>query len=70
MSLSRFSIRRPIAVSMAYLAAALLGVAAWRNIPLEMLPDTELPRLTVTAEWRGSSPEVTEAFRAIEARKE
>ena len=58
----RFSIHRPIAVSMAYLAAALLGVAAWRNIPLEMLPDTELPRLTVTAEWRGSSPEVTEAF--------
>ena len=58
----RFAIRRPIAVSMAYLAAALLGVAAWRNIPVELLPDTELPRLTVTANWTGASPESMEAF--------
>ncbi|HEX5831078.1 MAG TPA: efflux RND transporter permease subunit, partial [Gemmatimonadaceae bacterium] len=57
-----FSIRRPIATAMAYLAAALLGVAAWRNIPLELLPDTELPRLTVEATWRGASPETVEAF--------
>ncbi len=57
-----FSIRRPIAVSMAYLAAALLGIAAWRNIPLELLPDTTLPRLTITSDWGGSSPETVEAF--------
>ena len=47
---------------MAYLAAAMLGVAAWRNIPLELLPDTELPRLTVTANLPGASPETMEAF--------
>ncbi|MHB1222616.1 MAG: efflux RND transporter permease subunit [Gemmatimonadaceae bacterium] len=58
----RFSIRRPVAVSMAYLAAALLGVAAWRNIPVELLPDTELPRLVVKANWSGASPETMEAF--------
>ncbi|HEX2091526.1 MAG TPA: efflux RND transporter permease subunit [Longimicrobiaceae bacterium] len=58
----RLAIRRPIAVSMAYLAVALLGVAAWIDIPIELLPDTELPRLTVTASWRGASPEATEAF--------
>ncbi|MDH3290943.1 MAG: efflux RND transporter permease subunit [Gemmatimonadota bacterium] len=58
----RLSIRRPVAVSMAYVAVALLGVAAWRNIPIELLPDTELPKLFVTAEWRGASPEATEAF--------
>ncbi len=57
-----FSIRRPIAVSMAYFAAALLGIAAWRNIPLELLPDTSLPRLSVTSDWGGSSPETVEAF--------
>ncbi|MGH7481675.1 MAG: efflux RND transporter permease subunit, partial [Longimicrobiales bacterium] len=56
------SIRRPVAVSMAYLAVALLGVAAWRGIPLELLPDTELPRLSVHAEWVGASPETTEAL--------
>jgi HAE1 family hydrophobic/amphiphilic exporter-1 len=58
----RLSIRRPVAVSMAYLAVALLGVAAWRNIPIELLPDTDLPQLTVSAEWSRASPEAMEAF--------
>ncbi len=58
----RLFVRRPVAVSMAYLAVALLGVAAWRNIPLELLPDTRLPRLDVMASWPGASPEQVEAF--------
>ena len=56
------SLRRPVAVAMTYAAVALLGVAAWRNIPIELLPDTELPRLNVTGSWRGASPETVEAF--------
>jgi hydrophobic/amphiphilic exporter-1 (mainly G- bacteria), HAE1 family len=55
-------VRRPVAVAMAYLCVALLGIAAARNIPLELLPDTQLPRLYIEAEWRGASPEATEAF--------
>ncbi len=55
-------VRRPVAVTMAYIAVALLGVAAWRNVPIELLPDAELPRLNVRAEWPGASPETTEAF--------
>jgi hydrophobic/amphiphilic exporter-1 (mainly G- bacteria), HAE1 family len=58
----RQSLRRPVAVAMAYGAVALLGVAAWRNVPIEVLPDTQLPQLTVTASWRGASPETVEAF--------
>ncbi|MEX1999958.1 MAG: efflux RND transporter permease subunit, partial [Gemmatimonadales bacterium] len=58
----RLFIKRPVAVSMLYMAVALLGVAAWRNIPIELLPDTDLPRLSVRAQLRGASPEVTEAF--------
>ncbi|HEV2148995.1 MAG TPA: efflux RND transporter permease subunit [Longimicrobiaceae bacterium] len=58
----RLSIRRPIAVAMAYAAVALLGVAAWLHIPVELLPETQLPRLNVSATWRGASPEATEAF--------
>jgi len=56
------AIRRPVAVLMVYLALALLGVVAWVRIPRELLPDTELPRLTVTAWWPGASPEMTEAL--------
>ena len=58
----RFSIRRPVAVAMLYAALALLGVASWLNVPVELLPETELPRLSISAQWPGASPEVTEAF--------
>jgi len=58
----RFSIRRPVAVAMTYLAVALLGLAAWWNIPIELLPNTQLPRLQVSAQWYGASPETIEAF--------
>jgi HAE1 family hydrophobic/amphiphilic exporter-1 len=58
----RFSIRRPVAIAMAYSAVSLLGVLAWRNLPIELLPDTDLPRLSVNASWRGASPETVEAF--------
>ena len=58
----RLSLRRPVAVAMTYAAVALLGVASWRNIPIELLPDTRLPRLTINGDWRGASPETVEAF--------
>ncbi len=58
----RLSIRRPVAIAMAYFAVALLGVAAWRNIPIELLPDTDLPQLFVEATWADASPEAMEAF--------
>ncbi len=56
------SVRRPVAVAMGYLAVGFLGLAAWRNIPIELLPDTDLPRLTVSGYWPGASPETVEAF--------
>ena len=58
----RFSIQRPITVAMGYLAISLLGIMAWRNLPIELLPDTDLPRLSVNASWTGASPETVEAF--------
>ncbi|HEX6134560.1 MAG TPA: efflux RND transporter permease subunit [Longimicrobiales bacterium] len=58
----RAFIRRPIAVSMIYLVIAALGIMAFRNVPIELLPDTDLPRLQIAASWPGASPEVVEAF--------
>src|SRR6185295_16976699 len=51
-----------VAITMVYTAVAALGAFAWRKIPIELLPQTDLPRLTVTASYRGASPETTEAF--------
>ncbi|MDP2956034.1 MAG: efflux RND transporter permease subunit [Longimicrobiales bacterium] len=58
----RLSMKRPVAVAMLYTAIAVLGLQAWTNIPIELLPDTRLPRLTVRGTWRGASPETVEAF--------
>jgi len=58
----RLSVRRPVAVTMIYLCVALLGVSAWRNIPVESTPDVSFPRLTLSYSWRGTSPETAEAF--------
>jgi len=58
----RLSLRRPVAVAMLYTSVALLGVASWRNIPIEVLPNTQLPRLNVNGTWPGASPETVEAF--------
>ena len=55
-------IRRPVTITMAYLTVAALGVASWRAIPLEQLPDAELPQLSISLTWPGSSPEVVEAL--------
>jgi len=46
---------------MVYSTVALLGLVSWMNVPIELLPDVRLPRLTVTATWPGASPESVEA---------
>ncbi|MEX2611412.1 MAG: efflux RND transporter permease subunit [Gemmatimonadota bacterium] len=58
----RTAIRRPVAVAMTYVVIASLGFLAWRNMPLELMPETALPQLSVQASYPGASPEVTEAF--------
>ncbi len=56
-ALPRFSVRRPVTVTMGFLALLLLGAIAWTRIPLEMMPG----RFTVNSIWvwvptRGGSP--------------
>ena len=58
----RASIGRPVMVTMIYLVLTILGVVAWQKIPIELLPNTSLPRLTVNAIWSGASAEALEAF--------
>jgi hydrophobic/amphiphilic exporter-1 (mainly G- bacteria), HAE1 family len=57
----RLAIRRPVAVAMVYVSVGLLGVVAWTNLPLELLPDASFPQLSVTLQWPGASPETVEA---------
>lgn len=59
MSLSAFAVRRPVAVSMFFLAVILLGLVSYPRLPIDLLPEVSYPRLVVyTAIPQTSSIEV------------
>ncbi|MCB1018472.1 MAG: efflux RND transporter permease subunit [Acidobacteria bacterium] len=62
MSLPEFSIQRPVTVLMACMVALLLGGIAFVEIPVDLMPETEYPTLTVTAQYPGVAPEEMETL--------
>ncbi|MBP5365643.1 MAG: efflux RND transporter permease subunit [Bacteroidales bacterium] len=42
-----FLVRRPIAVIMAFLAFAIIGIATYTSLPVSLLPDIAIPQITV-----------------------
>lgn len=56
MSLPEFSIHRPVTVLMGCLVAVLLGGIAFVEIPVDLMPETEYPTLTVSATYPGVAP--------------
>ena len=53
-------IHRPIAVSMVCVAIAVLGVLALRYIPVSLMPDIAIPKITVQISADGMSAEEVE----------
>jgi multidrug efflux pump subunit AcrB len=43
----RFLIRRPIAVTMSFIAILVLGIVAMNYIPVSLMPDIDIPEITV-----------------------
>ncbi|MDP2060977.1 MAG: efflux RND transporter permease subunit, partial [Flavobacteriaceae bacterium] len=43
----RFLIHRPIAVTMSFIAILVLGIAAMNYIPVSLMPDIDIPEITV-----------------------
>ena len=56
------SVRRPVAVSMIYVAFALLAVAAWINLPLEVEITGNYPKVYVDTTWGMAAPEAVQAL--------
>lgn len=61
MSLSAKFIRRPVATTLLTLGIALLGVAAFFQLPAALLPQVEFPTISVRASLPGASPETMAA---------
>ena len=48
-------IKRPVAVSMVLFAVAVLGAVSIKLIPVSLMPDVDIPQITVQVKVDGSS---------------
>ena len=62
MSLPEFSINRPVTIVMACLMAILLGAIAFIEIPVDLMPETEYPTLSVNVGYPGVAPQEMETL--------
>ena len=55
---SRIFIDRPVATSLMMIAILLVGLGAWRFLPISALPEIDYPTIQVQTFYPGASPEV------------
>jgi HAE1 family hydrophobic/amphiphilic exporter-1 len=60
MSMVKTSIQRPLMTIMAILAVAMFGLVAWRALPIDQMPNMELPYVMVQLVYPGAGPEEIE----------
>ncbi len=60
MNLPDFSVRRPVFTTMITLIVVILGAFSLTRLKIDLLPNIELPTVTVRTEYEGASPEVME----------
>lgn len=60
MNLPSFSVRRPVFTTMVTLIIVILGAVSLSRLRVDLLPEIELPTVTVEIEYEGASPEVVE----------
>jgi hydrophobic/amphiphilic exporter-1 (mainly G- bacteria), HAE1 family len=52
----RYAISKPVTVAVAMLLVTLFGIIGMIRLPVQLAPDTELPRLEIFTLWPGASP--------------
>lgn len=60
MNLPKYAVRRPVTVVMAFIAVLLFGLVSYRMLPLDVMPEMELPSLTVITVYPGASAQEVE----------
>ena len=56
MNLTELALKRPIAVSMVFLALGLIGFLSWQRLPLELMPNLNYPQLTIVTSCENIAP--------------
>src|SRR5438477_1042558 len=60
MNFARFSVTRPVAVTMRIAALVLLGAICLTKLPVDLLPKVSLPTVAVVTQWPNEAPEEME----------
>jgi HAE1 family hydrophobic/amphiphilic exporter-1 len=60
MSLAHFSVKRPIFSTMVTFIIIILGIVSLNRLQIDLLPDVELPTLSIRTEYSGASPIIME----------
>ena len=60
MNVGKFSVTRPVAVSMRILALVVLGYICLLRLPVDLLPRIDIPTVSVNVSWPNTSPEEME----------
>ncbi|MDA0322785.1 MAG: efflux RND transporter permease subunit [Verrucomicrobia bacterium] len=60
MKLVELSIRAPVSVAVGVILITLFGMISLRQIPVQLTPEVEQPRVTVETLWPGASPQEVE----------
>jgi HAE1 family hydrophobic/amphiphilic exporter-1 len=56
MKIVKFSISRPVTVTMFMVAALIFGYVAFDRLPINLLPEISYPTLTIRTEYEGTAP--------------
>jgi len=60
MNIGRFSVTRPVAVTMRIAALVLLGWICFLRLPIDLLPRIDVPTVAIRVSWPNTSPEEIE----------
>lgn len=57
MNVGKFSVTRPVAVTMRIAALVLLGIICLGRLPIDLLPRIQIPTISVSVSWPNTPPE-------------
>ena len=60
MNLPHFSVRRPVFTFMVTMMVVIVGAVSLSRLQIDLLPDIELPTVSIRTDYEGASPEVME----------
>lgn len=60
MNLSVFGVKWPVTTTMIFLAAILLGAFSWTQLGVDLMPDFEIPVVSIITSYSGSGPQEIE----------